>query len=126
MKSGLRWSLRGLVGSLVPFLTGCDISYVLDIPEAGYLLEATVTAVVWAVANVVYFEQKRRGIQSVSRFIAFWLGNPGTWVTFFMLSEGSHAELKAPPDDEAELFREVRKDRRLRAARGDPTAPHTD
>jgi hypothetical protein len=110
----------------VPFLAGCDITYVRDFPDAGQLLEATVTAVVWAVANVVYFEQKRRGIQSGSRFIAFWLGNPATWVTFFMLSEGSHAELKAPPDDEAELFREVRKDRSLRAVRGDPTAPHTD
>ena len=90
------------------------------------MLEATVTAVVWAVSNVVsnlvYFDLKRKGIHGFTRFLAFWMGTPWTWVSFFTVPEGSQPTLEPPPDDEALLLQEVRRDRLLRerAARHPP------
>ena len=44
-------------------------------------------------------------------------------VTFFVVHEGSVDTLEPPPDDEAALFREVRRDRKLRALKGSPEEP---
>ena len=78
------------------------------------MLEATVTAVVWAVSNLVYLDLRRKGIRGFSRFLAFWMGTPTTWVSLFMVPEGSQPMFEPPPDDEALLLREVRMDRLLR------------
>jgi len=73
--------------------------------------------VVWLVANVVYVNMKRKGLRGFTRFVAFWLGTPTTWLSFFLLPEGRQPKFDTPPDDDEELFREVRRDRALRAAR---------
>ena len=78
------------------------------------MLEATVTAVVWAVSNLVYFDLKRKGIRGFTRFLAFWMGTPWTWVSFFTVPEGSQPTFEPPPDDDALLLREVQRDRLLR------------
>jgi len=90
---------------------------------SGSLIEWLVGAAVWAVANFVYLDRKRRGLRGASRFLGFWFGTPTTWVTFFMVPEGSVDSLERPPDDEAALFREVRHDRKLRALQGGQEEP---
>lgn len=106
---GLR---RCLVLAALPFVAGCDIT--LGIPEAGLLLEATAGGAIWAVANIVYFKQRQRGLRGFTRFLAFWFGTPTTWVGLFIVPEGSSPRLEPPPDDEEGLLREVRRDRALR------------
>ena len=89
--------------------------------EANPLLEAIVAAAVWAVvnvvSNVVYFDMRRKGIRGFSRLVAFWMGTPWTWVTLLVVVEGSQTPMEPPPDDVESLFREVRRDRALRAGR---------
>jgi len=84
------------------------------------MIEEVVTAAVWAVSNVVYFDLRRKGVRGFSRFLAFWMGNPWTWLSFFLVKEGSQPAFKAPPDDEALLLHEVRQDRLLRERSGRP------
>ena len=91
-----------------------DITYSLILPEAGLMLGATVTVVSWAVGNLVYLDLRRKGIHGFTRFIAFWMGNPWTWLSFFLVQEGTQQVCEAPPDDDALLLQEVRKDRLLR------------
>ena len=81
-----------------------------------FFLKALVGVIVWALANVVYYDLKRKGVRSFGRFAAFWVGNPTTWITFFAVPEGRHPRLEPPPDDEATLLAEIRDDRALRAA----------
>jgi hypothetical protein len=81
------------------------------LPEAGFMLEATVTAVVWAVSNLVYLDLRRKGIHGFTRFLAFWMGTPTTWVSLFLVREGTQVVVEPPPDDEALLMSEVRQDR---------------
>lgn len=78
-------------------------------------LKALVGAIVWALANVVYFDLKRRGVRGFTRFAAFWVGNPTTWITFFVVPEGRQPTFEAVPDDEDELLAAIRHDRALRA-----------
>lgn len=82
------------------------------------MLEATVTAAVWAVANLVYLDLRRKGIHGFTRLVAFWMGTPTTWVSFFMVREGGQPMFEPPPDDEALLLLEVRRDRLLRERAG--------
>ncbi len=88
------------------------------------MLGAAVTAVSWAVGNLVYLDLRRKGIHGFTRFIAFWMGNPWTWLSFFLVQEGTQQVFEAPPDDDALLLQEVRRDRLLRerAARRAPIA----
>jgi hypothetical protein len=78
------------------------------------MIEEVVTAAVWAVSNVVYFDLRRKGVRGFSRLLAFWMGNPWTWLSFFVVKEGSQPTFEPPPDDEALLLQEVRRDRLLR------------
>jgi len=112
--------LRWAVLVIAPLsAAGCDVGALLGVPQIGLFLQSVVGAIMWTVANMVYFDMKRRGIRGFARFVAFWLGNPATWITFFMVPEGSTPVIEPPPDDEESLFAEVRKDRRLRAASPD-------
>ena len=70
-------------------------------------LNEVVAAIVWAVANGVYYDKKRRGEQGFGRFVAFWVGNPATWITFFAVREGRTPTFE-PQVDDAVLFEEVR------------------
>ena len=116
--TGDRSGVRACGLALLPLAAGCDVSYSLNLPGAGLILEATITAVVWAVSNLVYLDLRRKGIRGFSRFFAFWLGTPTTWVSLFMVPEGSQPGFEPPPDDEALLLREVRRDRLLRERAG--------
>jgi hypothetical protein len=78
------------------------------------MLEAIVTAVVTLIANLVYIDLWRKGVGGFTRFVSFWMGTPWSWVSFFMVPEGSQPKFQPPPDDDGRLFREVRRDRLLR------------
>ena len=82
------------------------------------LIEAVTGAVLWLVANAVYLDMKRKGTRGFTRFLAFWFGNPATWLTFFLLPEGQAPVVKPPPDDEAGLLAEIRRDRAKRIVAG--------
>ena len=82
------------------------------------LIERIVVAVLWATANAVYFDMKRKGTRGFRRFLAFWFGIPTTWATFFLLPEGQVHEVKPPPDDESALLAEIRRDRAKRIVSG--------
>ncbi len=73
-----------------------------------------VGAIVWTLANAVYFDLRRKGIRGFGRLVAFWVGNPLTWITLFGVKEGRVARIETPPDDDDRLLREVRIDRELR------------
>ena len=115
---GDRSGVRACGLALLPLAAGCDVSDSLNLPGAGLILEATVTAVVWAVSNLVYLDLRRKGIRGFSRFLAFWMGTPTTWVSLFMVPEGSQPGFEPPPDDEVLLLQEVRRDRLLRERAG--------
>ena len=54
-----------------------------------HFLQAVIGAIIWTLANVVYIDLKRKGVRGFTRFAAFWVGNPTTWITFFAVSEGT-------------------------------------
>jgi hypothetical protein len=96
-------------------------------------LRTLVWAIVWALANVMYLDLKRKGVRSFGRFAAFWVGNPTTWITYFVVRQGGQPTFEPPPDDDDALLAEVRSDRALRAGtdptveeRGAPEAPRED
>jgi len=78
------------------------------------LIEWAVGAVLWATANAVYFDMKRKGTRGFRRFLAFWFGTPTTWATFFLVPEAKVPQIKPPPDDEVALLAEIRRDRARR------------
>lgn len=78
-------------------------------------LEIIIGAIVWAIANAVYFDLKRNGAHGFTRLVAFWLGTPTTWIALFAVSEGRTPTFDDTPDDDgSELLREIRRDRALR------------
>ncbi len=81
----------------------------------GPFLNTLVGAILWALANVVYYDLKRKGVRGFGRFAAFWVGNPATWITFFCVREGRYTTFEPPPDDDGALLAEIRSDRALRA-----------
>jgi len=81
----------------------------------GLFLKALFGAILWALANVVYYDLKRKGVRGFGRFAAFWVGNPTTWITFFWVREGQYPTFELPPDDDEALLAEIRRDRALRA-----------
>lgn len=80
-----------------------------------HFLEVIIGAIVWAVANVVYVDLKRRGIRGLTRFAAFWVGTPTTWVALFAVREGRQPTFQTVSDDDDEaLLLEIRRDRERR------------
>lgn len=86
-------------------------------------LKALVGAIVWTLANVVYYDLKRRGVHSFGRFAAFWVGTPTTWITFFVVREGRQPTFEETSDDEAALLAEIRSDKALRGGTRDEGRP---
>lgn len=83
----------------------------------GHFLNAILGAIVWALANIVYYDLKRKGVRNFGRFAAFWVGNPATWITFFAVREGNPDLVDPPADDDEALLAEVWMHRRLDAQR---------
>ena len=86
------------------------------------MLEAVVGALVWAIANGVYIDMKRKGVRGFGRLCAFWMGFPSTWVWLILIAEGAGPRLAVPLDDEEALLAEIRRDRALRTGDGSGTA----
>lgn len=83
----------------------------------GLFLKAVSGAIVWALANVVYYDLRRKGIRNFGRFAAFWVGTPTTWITLFAVREGEQRPLAPPSDDEDALLAEIRADKAVRRLR---------
>mgnify|MGYP006969412280 CR=1 FL=1 len=79
-----------------------------------------IVALVWVLANVVYLDLKRKGIRGFTRFAAFWVGQPTTWVTFFAVRDGQQPTFHAPEEDDEGglLLDDIRRDRALREGAG--------
>lgn len=88
----------------------------MDVSGLSDLFRAGVGVLVSGVANLVYFDLKRRGRQGWTRIVAFWVGTPFTWISLILLPEGSQPSLEPPEDNEEALLEEIRRDR---AVRGD-------
>ena len=84
----------------------------------GLFLKALIGAILWALANIVYYDLKKKGTRGFGRFASFWVGNPTTWITFFCVPEGRHPKFEPPPDDDPALLAEIRRDRALRVEAG--------
>lgn len=80
----------------------------------GTVFQSVVAALVWIVANVVYLDMKRKGVRGFTRFAAFWVGSPTTWIIFFAVREGRRPSFETAADDD-QLLREIRRDRALRS-----------
>ena len=85
----------------------------------GLFLKAVIGAILWALANVVYYDLKRKGVRGFGRFAAFWVGTPTTWITLFCVREGRLPKFEPPPDNDQMLLTEIRMDRALRAPAGE-------
>ena len=77
-------------------------------------LQALVGAIVWGLANIVYLDMKRKGIHGFTRFAAFWVGTPTTWITLFAVREAKQPTFLVDPEDDGLLLAEIRRDRALR------------
>ena len=80
-------------------------------------LETIIAAIVWAVANIVYIDLKRRGIHGFTRFAAFWAGTPTTWISLFAIEDGVAPTFETGSDED--LLAEVRQDRARRLSAGE-------
>lgn len=81
------------------------------------ILETIIAAIVWAIANVVYIDMRRKGVEGFTRFAAFWVGNPTTWIWLFSIDEGTVPTFD-PVDDET-LLDQIRRDRIERRSSAD-------
>ena len=82
------------------------------------MFEGLIGSLIWALANILYVDLKRKGKPGFSRIILFWMGTPLTWLWFFLLSEGSAPALEEAPDDADEILAEIRRDKRLEPGDG--------
>jgi hypothetical protein len=89
-------------------------------------LKGLIGFLVWAVANSVYLDMKRKGRGGFTRFCAFWAGTPTTWFMLFFVKEGRALESPDPPDDADVLLSEIRRDRALTGSSPEPTVPTED
>jgi hypothetical protein len=79
-------------------------------------LHWSVGAIVWALANAVYVDMRRKGVRGFGRFAAFWVGFPVSFLWMALVDEGRLLPIEAQ-EDEDELLREVRRDREVRRLR---------
>jgi hypothetical protein len=68
---------------------------------------------VWVLANIAYLDMKRKGRRGFSRFCAFWLGMPTTFLMLLVVKEDLHREFPLSHDDADALLDEIRRDRAL-------------
>lgn len=77
-------------------------------------VNAILGALVWLVANVVYVDLRRKGIHSFTRFAAFWVGTPTTWISLFAVRVRPPETFSVEDDGGERLLAEIRRDRTLR------------
>jgi hypothetical protein len=77
-----------------------------------------VGAVIWALANGLYIDLRRKGKTGFSRIVLFWMGLPLTWLWLFLVREGSAPVLEGAPDDADAILAEIRREKRLSSGRG--------
>ena len=78
-----------------------------------FFLEWLIGAIVWAFANVLYVDLRRKGVRK-GRVVSFIVGYPGTLLSLFAVREGTVPRIEPPDDDDDRLLREIRVDRELR------------
>ena len=88
--------------------------------QSEAMLEELVGTLVWLAANGLYIDLKRKGRPGIPRAIFFWMGTPATWLWFFIVPEGKKKKELPPADDAQALLEEIRRDKALRKARGEP------
>jgi hypothetical protein len=81
-------------------------------------LQWLVGAIVWALANVVFIDMRRKNVAGFAGVAAFVVGMPLTLITMFVVKERRGVPLEPPKDDEDELLLEVRRDREARRVEG--------
>jgi hypothetical protein len=84
-------------------------------------LQWSVGAIVWALANAVYVDMRRKGVRGFGRFAAFWVGFPVSFLWMALVKEGRPLSLETSEDDVDdvdELLLEVRRDREALRLRG--------
>lgn len=87
-------------------------------------MEAVVGFILWVLANWVYVDMRRRGERGIKRFLAFWLGWPGTFVGMLSVDEKSQPTIRADDRDLRSLVQDIRRDRILRSG-GEASLPGT-
>jgi hypothetical protein len=80
-------------------------------------LQWAVGTLVWVLGNAVYVDMRRRGARGFGRFAAFWVGFPVTFLWKALVKEVGLPGIDPPEDDEDELLRQIRLDRRARELR---------
>lgn len=83
------------------------------------MFEGIIGGIIWALANLLYVDLKRKGRPGLSRIILFWMGTPLTWLWLFLIKDGSAPALEEAPDDAQAILADIRRARRLEA--GSPT-----
>ena len=91
------------------------------------MLEGILGAAVWVIANLAYGSMARTGEQGFRRLAAFWLGWPGTFVSYIVVKPTRRmAEHQMDPryqkqlelEEERDLLLEIRRDRARQISRG--------
>lgn len=77
------------------------------------MIDGLVGAIIWALANGLYIDLRRKGKGGFGRIVLFWMGLPLTWLWLFLVKEGSAPVLMEPPDDADAILAEIRRERRL-------------
>jgi len=84
------------------------------------MLQELIGLLVWLAANGLYIDLKRKGRRGIPRLIFFWMGTPATWLWLFLVPEGKKKKELPPREDVQALLEEIRRDKALRSANGDP------
>ncbi len=91
------------------------------------MLEGILGAAVWVIANLAYGSMARTGEQGFRRLAAFWLGWPGTFVSYMVIKPTRRmSEPQMDPryqeqlelKEERDLLLEIRRDRARQISRG--------
>ena len=88
------------------------------------MFESIIGGFVWAAANYLYADMRRKGKRGLSRFFLFWMGMPTNWLWLFLIKEGSEPEQLEAPDDAETLLEEIRQEQAL--GRGVPDRASVD
>ena len=91
------------------------------------MLEGILGGVVWVIANFAYSSMVRTGEQGFRRLAAFWLGWPGTFVSYMVIKPtrrmsepriDSRYQGQLELEEERDLLFEIRRERARQISRG--------